>query len=247
VDKVNVIGRKVANLPSVSSAVRETAPEQLSNRNVTISVSWDPKVLNITGQEVARILDTTEPRILAGGGGGGGGRRGGGGGTTAPGGGRGGRGAAPAAAPPVELTSVSISAFNLGPNEEKIVAERLYAILSAKRPPIAAPAPPAPPAANLSGEWDVAIRFAAGVGTHRLTIRQDGASVQGTHKGDFLERPLTGTVNGDAVTLRSSVPERTIGNSLSYTFTGRLENGRMSGQLDMGEYLKATWTGQRRG
>jgi len=246
VDKANVIGKKVASIPTVTSQVRESAPDQLSNRNVTIAVSWDPKALYITGQEVARMLDTTEPRILAsGGGGGGGGRRGGGGGGAAPAGGRGGAGAA-AAAPAVEMTSVSVSTFNLGPNEEKIVADRLYAILSAKRQPPPPAPPPQPPGANLSGEWDVEIKFAAGTGTHRLTIQQNDAQVQGTHKGDFLERPLNGNVTGDTVTLRSNVPERTIGNSLSYTFNGRITGDRMSGDLDMGEYLKATWTARKR-
>ena len=261
VDKANVIGKKVTSIQGVTAAVRESAPEQLSNRNVTIAVSWDPNALKITGQEVARILDTTEPRILAsGGGGGGGGRRGGGAPAAAAGApgaaaangrgaGAGGRGAgAPAAAtaPETPTTGVSISTFNLGPNEEKIVAERLHAILSAKRTALTPTMPPAPPTADLSGEWDVEIKYAAGTSTHRLTVKQEGASVQGTHKGDFLERPLTGNVSGDSVTLRSNVPERTIGNSLSYTFTGRMENGRLAGNLDMGEYLKATWTARKR-
>ena len=111
---------------------------------------------------------------------------------------------------------------------------------------LAAPVPPKPAIADLSGEWDIDITFAAGKGTHRLTIKQDGSSVQGTHQGDFLQRPLTGNVNGDTVTLRSSVPERTIGNSLSYTFTGTVAGNTLSGDLDMGEYLKAKWTGRRR-
>jgi seryl-tRNA(Sec) selenium transferase len=240
IDKLNVIGRKMANIQGVTTTIRETAPEQLSNRNVTIAVNWDPKALNITGQEVARILDTTEPRVLVSGGGGGGGRRGGGRGAPAPAGGPAGGGA-----PAVEATGISVSAFNLGPNEEKIVADRLHQILTAKRPPAPPPVAAMPPAGDLTGEWDFVITFAAGTGTHRLTIKQDGASIQGTHQGDFLQRPLTGTVNGDTVTLRSNVPERTIGNSLSYTFTGKMAGGRMSGDLDMGEYLKAKWTARK--
>jgi L-seryl-tRNA(Ser) seleniumtransferase len=242
IDKLNVIGKKMSNIPGVTTTIRESAPEQLSNRNVTMAVNWDPKALNITGQEVARILDTTEPRVLvSGGGGGGGGRRGGGRGTAAPGGGPAG-GAPPAA----EATGISVSAFNLGPNEEKIVADRLHQILTARRAPAPPAAEPKPPMRDVSGEWDFEITFAAGTGMHRLTIKQDGASVQGTHQGDFLQRPLTGNVNGDTVTLRSNVPERTIGNSLSYTFTGKMEGGRMSGDLDMGEYLKGKWTARKR-
>jgi L-seryl-tRNA(Ser) seleniumtransferase len=227
VDKMNLIAKRLSSIQGVTTQVRETPPEQLSNRSPSLSVTWDPKALGITGQEVARILDTTEPRILMGGGGGGGGRRGGG----APSG--------------QETTGVSITAFNLGPNEEKIVADRLHAVLTARHtlPP---PAPVLPPAADLSGEWEVAITFAAGTGIHRMTIRQEGAAIQGTHRGDFLERPLSGTVNGETVQLRSSVPERTIGNALSYNFTGKLANGAMSGGLSLGEYREATWTARRR-
>lgn len=227
VDKMNVIGARMATIPGVTTQVRETPADQLSNRSPSIAVNWDPTKLGITGQDVVRILDTTEPRILVGGGGGGGGRQG---------------GPAPAGPP---TTGISVTAFNVGPGEEKIVADRLHAILTAKHTLAPVPAPQ-PPAADLSGEWNVEIKYLASTGSHRLVIKQDGAAVQGAHHGDFLERPLTGTVNGSTVTLRSNLPERTIGNAISYTFTGKIENGRLSGDLDLGEYLKATWTATRR-
>ena len=122
-------------------------------------MSWDPTKNGITGQEVARIVDTTEPRILLSGGGGAGGGRGGrGGGAPA---------AAPAAgAPAAPTTSVSITAFNMGPGEEKIVADRLHQILSAQHTP--APVVAAePPAGDITGDWDVTIQYEASVGTHR--------------------------------------------------------------------------------
>jgi len=234
VTKMNVIAERMSGIAGVTAQVREAPQEGLSNRSPSLSVTWDPAALNITGPEVVRILDTTEPRIMMGAGGGaGGGRRGG--------------GAGPAGAGAQQTTGVSITAFNLGPNEEKIVADRLFAVLTAKRPPLQPVAAPGAPAADMSGEWDVLITFAAGTGTHRLTMTQQGAQVQGTHKGDFLERPLTGTINGDTITLRSSVPERTIGNALSYTFTGKIASGQMSGDLSMGEYLSAKWSAKKRG
>ncbi len=226
VDKMNVIGTRMSTIPGVTTQVRETPADQLSNRSPSIAVNWDPNTLGITGPEVVRILDTTEPRILVGGAGGGGGRQGG----------------APAGPP---TTGISVTAFNVGPGEEKIVADRLHAILTAKHTLTPVPAPQ-PPAADLSGEWNVEIKYLASTGAHRLVIKQDGAAVQGAHHGDFLERPLTGTVTGTTVTLRSNLPERTIGNAISYTFSGKIENGRLSGDLDLGEYLKATWTATRR-
>jgi L-seryl-tRNA(Ser) seleniumtransferase len=226
VSNMNVIANRVSTIPGVTAQVRETAETQLSNRSPSVAVSWDPAARGITGQEVARILDTTEPRILVGGGGGGGGRRGG--------------------APNPGTTGISVTAFNLGPGEEKIVAERLHAVLSA--PHTLKPAETIQaPVVDVTGDWDVSIQYEASLGTHLLTIKLEGSQVSGTHKGEFLTRPLTGTVNGSSVTLRSNVPERTIGNALSYSFTGTIRGGEMSGDLDMGEYLKAKWSARRRG
>jgi L-seryl-tRNA(Ser) seleniumtransferase len=236
IDKVNVIAARMATIPGVTTEIRETAPQQLSNRNVSIGISWDPNARGITGQEVARILTTTEPRTLVSGGGGGGRGRGGRGG--------GGQGGAPQAPQP-ETTGISVSAFNLGPGEEQIVADRVHAILSAQHT-LPAPEPVRPPAGSVTGDWDVTIQFAAGTGAHRLTLQQQGNQLEGTHYGDFHERPLSGTMNGNAVQFRSNVGERAFGNSLSYTFSGTVEGGRMSGTLSMGEYLGATWSATRR-
>lgn len=240
IDKCEVIAKKMTSIQGVTTRINESAPTQLSNRNVTIAVSWDPNARGITGQEVARILDTTEPRIMvSGGGGGGGGRRGGGAGAAA------GPAGAAGAAPAAPTTGISVSAFNLGPNEEKIVAERVHAILSAKHT-LAPTPPPAPPAATITGEWDVEIQYRAGKGTHLLTVNQTGAQIQGTHKGDFLSRPLNGTVSGASVRLTSNVGENVIGNSINYTFVGTVAGDRMSGTLTMGEYLDATWSARKR-
>jgi L-seryl-tRNA(Ser) seleniumtransferase len=230
VDKMNLIAKRMTAIDGVTAQVRQDPQEGLSNRSPSVSITWEPSKFNLTGQDMAHILDTTEPRIMIGASGGGGGRRG---------------GAAAGAAGPA-TTGVSITAFNLGPGEEKIVADRLSAVLSAKRPPLPPVEAPKPPVADMSGDWDVDITFAAGKGAHRLSITQQGAQVQGTHQGDFLQRPLNGTINGDTISMRSSVGETTIGNSLSYTFTGKIANGGMSGDLDMGEYRKATWTARKR-
>lgn len=222
-DKLDVIAKRMATIPGVATQVRETSAEQLSNRSPSLSVSWDPAALGITGSDVARILDATDPRVLVGGGGGRGG-----------------------ATPAPNTTNISVTAFNLGPGEERIVADRLHAVLSATHTLKPAESPK-PPVADLTGEWEVQIQFEASAGTHVLTLIQQGNQVQGTHRGEFVSRPLTGTINGESVQLRSSLGERAIGNALSYAFTGLLEDGRMAGDLDMGEYLKAKWTARRKG
>src|SRR5262245_38433175 len=139
---------------------------------------------------------------------------------------------------------ISITSFNLKPGDEKIIADRLSAVLSAP-PNLKSQESPKAPVIDLTGLWDVQIEFRAGTGEHSLSLQQRGNSIEGIHRGEFVARDLTGTIDGDAVQLRSSLPERAIGNALSFTFTGKIENDSMSGELDMGEYLKARWSAKR--
>ena len=138
---------------------------------------------------------------------------------------------------------VSIIAYMLQPGEEKIIATRLREVLS--KPPAAKKPAPKPPVADLSGHWDFRIQYLSGTATHALYLKQDGAKVVGTHQGEFVKRELRGMVDGDSVRLGSSMQEREIGDVLSYTFSGTLSGDTISGTVDMGEYLKATFTAKR--
>ena len=51
-------------------------------------------------------------------------------------------------------------------------------------------------------------------------------------------------IAGDEVHIASSVTE-SHGDALSYRFSGKLSGDTMSGGLDLGEYLNATWTAKR--
>src|SRR5262245_31696402 len=131
------IADRVSKIPGVTVVVR-SEPGGRSNRSPNITVRWDTQKLQITGQEVSRILDTTEPRILlsaASGGGAGGGRQGG-------------------QPPQPGDTGVSMVPSTMAPGDERIVAERLYQVLTAKHTLPPAPAP-APPASDVSGTWDI--------------------------------------------------------------------------------------------
>jgi len=139
---------------------------------------------------------------------------------------------------------ISITAFNLAPGDEKIVGDRLYAVLSAPRT-AKTPEPPEQPVADLSGVWDLHIEYAASTGEHSLSLQQQGRRIRGVHRGEFVARDLAGTIDGDRVELRSSLPEQTIGNALNFTFTGKINGDTMSGDLDMGEYLSARWSARR--
>lgn len=210
------IAAGASKVSGVTTSVSQ--PVGLSNRMPTLKILWDRQRLGVSGETVAKTLLDGEPRI-----------------TLFPA-----RGDSP------QQTGVSVGPYMMAPGDARIIAERLHAVLSA--PPTsaaAAPPPPAKPAVDLSGQWDVRIDYAAGHSTHALFLRQRGNDVDGAHQGDFITRDLSGTIDGDSVRLRSGFGEEH-GDSINFTFTGKVTGDTMSGALDMGEYLAATWTATRR-
>jgi L-seryl-tRNA(Ser) seleniumtransferase len=138
---------------------------------------------------------------------------------------------------------VSIVPYQMSPGDEKVVAQRLHGILS--KPPKSAPAP-APPEGtpgNIAGQWQLKIDFMRGSVNHTLMLEQDGGRLMGTHLGEFASGDLNGTVAADTVRFQSAYP--TEGSRVSYQFTGKLEGGKMSGTVALGEYGEAKWTAER--
>lgn len=213
------IAARVAGIPGVTPVVQREPGESRSNRSPRLMVRWDTEKLGITGQDVADLLYAGEPRIAAGGGG--------------P---RGARGL------PGD-TGLSINASMMSPGDEKIVADRVFEVLSARHT-LKPVEPVKAPAADLTGQWKVEIAYAASTGRHTLHLQQRGNDLVGTHQGDFVARDVSGTINGSAVSLASRVTERT-GDSLEYRFKGEFAGDALSGTLDMGEYRTATWTATR--
>jgi len=168
-------------------------------------------------------LATTKPRIALGGG---------------EGGGRGGAAAAADGA----TTSVSVTAWQMQPGEDQIVADRLREVLSRKRSPKSS-SQLATPTANLSGRWDVEIEFFSSKSHHTLFLMQEGSQLRGAHKGDFSTRDLFGSIEGNQVKLRSQVAMP--GDSLSFTFAGSIAGDTLSGAVYMGEYLNAKFAAKR--
>ena len=196
-------------------ATSVTPPDGLSNRMPTLQIRWDRARLDVTGEAVARLLFETAPRV-----------------SLFPA-----RGTLAA-----NETGLAIGPYMMAPGDEQVVAERLHAVL--KNPPRAEAKPQAPPAADVTGTWAVRIQYAACSSTHALHLRQRGNAIDGMHQGDFLTREAKGTVDGDRVRIRSEYPE-SHGDALGFTFSGQLTGDEMGGELDMGEYLKATWTAKR--
>ncbi len=125
----------------------------------------------------------------------------------------------------------------LKPGEYKIVADRLHELFRA------APKPTGrewkPPVADLSGRWDVTMRFLVGQAQHVLFLEVTGNRLQGTHVGSLASGPVQGTADGDAVSISSVLPVE--GSRLRYRFVGRVSEGQIEGDLDLGEYPGGTW------
>jgi uncharacterized pyridoxal phosphate-dependent enzyme len=213
---LDYIARRVTALDGVTTAVAQ--PNGLSNRTPSLRIWWSRERFNMSGDEVSRQLFNTEPRIAL---------------------------SASRNAQDPTLTGVSVTAYMMSTGDEKIIADRLHAILSTRSNREAAQ-PPAPPAPDLTGPWEVNIDYAAGSSTHMLYLRQRTNQIDGAHRGDFVSRDVTGTIDGEHVMIRSVYGEQN-GDALSFTFTGKAAGDQMSGTLDMGEYLGATWTARRRG
>ncbi|MBA4054046.1 MAG: selenocysteine synthase [Marivirga sp.] len=186
-------------------------PTELSNRSPVLNITWDPEKLNITGDEVAEIFARTKPRIAIG------------------------------SRNESGSTSVNITSGQMQPGNDKVVAERIYKLLSEKRSPKSDAM--AAPGVTLGGHWDVTVEFFTSKSLHRLYIEQDGNWIQGTHTSDFSVQEIMGMVEGDQVKLRSNL--RMPGDGITYMFNGTVSGTTMSGSIFLGEYLTAKFTAKR--
>jgi D-glucosaminate-6-phosphate ammonia-lyase len=217
---LDTISKRVSAVEGVKTALRE--PTGLSNKSPSLSITWDPRTLHITGEEIAEDCARNKPRIALGAGVGG------------P------RGRGADNIEPDSVTGISITAWMMQPGDDRIVADRLHELLSKKRSPKSSPAAPA---GNIGGRWDVTLEFFSSKSEHSLTLEQDGNKLHGIHKGDFSTRDVFGTIEGNQIKLQSV--DRAPGDVLPFTFAGTLESDTITGPVYMGEYLNAKFTARR--
>lgn len=190
-------------------------PTDLSNHSPVLHIKWDSEKLNITGEEVAEELGRNKPRIAVGSNGVRGYDKG--------------------------ETSINITTGQMQPGDEKAVAERVAGVLKQKRAPRVTEMKA--PASNIAGRWDMTINFFSSSSQHSLTIEQEGNWLQGAHKGDFSIRDMAGTIEGNDIKMRTT--DRLPGDSITFIFNGKVSGDTMSGNIFMGEYRTATFTGKR--
>jgi seryl-tRNA(Sec) selenium transferase len=207
------IGKRVSAISGVTYTVSPPRAGVLNNRNASLRVSWNPEVLNVIGTEVSDELFSTKPRIRISG-------------TLLDDNG---------------MTSISVSAKNMQPGEDKIVADRLFEVLSRKHEK--KPTGMKPASVNISGRWSVDIEFYSSKSRHLVYIEQEGNYIAGSHRGEFTTRDLNGIVDGDEI--RFSSNERRDAQSAPFTFYGKATNDKMEGGVYMGEYLNAKFIATR--
>ena len=186
-------------------------PTELSNKSPVLNVIWDPSKLNVTGEELAEELGRTKPRIAVG------------------------------AETREGMTSIQITTGQMQPGNDKVVADRIFELLSKKRD--AKPTAMDAPAARIQGRWEVTVKFFSSTSTHFFTFEQDGNWIHGTHQGDFTTREIMGTLEGDKLRLRSI--ERPEGDYVPFLFSGTVTGDKLSGSIFMGEYRTAAFTATR--
>jgi D-glucosaminate-6-phosphate ammonia-lyase len=182
----------------------------------SLRLTWDMNKIPLTGSDAERLLYDGNPRIVVSLSG-----------SYLP-------------FPPNLQPGIGINASQLEPGEEQIIADRVFELMS--RPP-QLNKPSGAAATNLSGQWDLQIKFTASTVDHRFMLEQDGNRLVGTHHGSIGARGIEGTIYGDEVLIRSSYSEG--GARINYTFTGTIAGDTMGGGVSLSEYGKAEWTAKR--
>lgn len=186
-------------------------PVELSNRSPVLNITWNPDKLHITAEEVAEDFARNKPRIAIG-------------------------------ARSVEgKTTLSITTGQMQPGNDKIVADRVHAILTKKRKPRSQDM--TAPSVNIGGHWEVTVDFFSSTSHHSLYIQQEGNWIAGTHHSDFSAQEITGLLEGGQLKMRSQV--RIPGSSVTYLFSGTASGDALSGSIYLGEYLTAKFTAKR--
>jgi D-glucosaminate-6-phosphate ammonia-lyase len=206
------ISKKLNTVNGVTTKITE--PQGVDNRSARLSISWDPNVLNITAEEAVEDLGTNKPRIVLTG----------------------------RTNQREGIASLSISAHMMEPGDDKIVANRIYNLLSQKRDKKNITVEP--PAANLTGSWDISLEYYSGTGNHKLFLdKQEGNEIRGIHQSTFSMLGLAGIIDGKKVRLQSNLRENA--QSVPFTFDGLLDGDSFSGVLYLGEYRTANFIAKR--
>lgn len=99
-------------------------------------------------------------------------------------------------------------------------------------------------AADVAGEWDVAVNSPQGTSQGLLTLKKEGDNWTGTWKSPRGERQLQDvTFKGNE--LRFAMKVTLQGQEAVFTYTGTLEKGALKGSADFGGLATGDWSAVR--
>ena len=141
-------------------------------------------------------------------------------------------------------SSVSVVPYQMIAGDEKVVADRLYALLSKPPKMENPPAPPSGPARERRRSVGRAARFRSRFGEPHARAGAGRREADGDASG----RVRLGRSERHGRRQYGALPEfatRTDGTRVSFQFTGTAEGGKMSGTVALGEYGEARWTAEK--
>jgi L-seryl-tRNA(Ser) seleniumtransferase len=181
----------------------------------TMKVVWDPNKIGITAGQIGKQLLEGEPRIMTHAG----------------------------LSESSEASEMLLRPAAMWPGEYKIVADRIYEILSKASGPRPKPQYAAP-AGDVGGLWEAELRFKMGSARHTFYLDPKGNKISGQYTGRLVKGPLKGHIDGNKVQFTSG--GRIEGTSLHYTYKGTFDGTRMTGDVDLGEYGMASFSATRK-
>lgn len=181
----------------------------------TMKVVWDPQKIGLTAGEIGKMLLEGEPRIMTHAG----------------------------LSEGDQASEMLLRPAAMWPGEYKLVAERLYEILSKAPGPRAKPQYAAP-TGDVGGLWEAELRFSVGSARHTFYLDPKGNNISGQYTGRLVKGPLRGHIDGNQVEFSGG--GRIEGASLRYTYKGTFDGNQISGAVELGEYGTARFSATRR-
>jgi L-seryl-tRNA(Ser) seleniumtransferase len=127
-------------------------------------------------------------------------------------------------------SSVTLDPFQFGPGEAAQVGKAVAAALTAAHNLHPATDPAA--ATDVSGDWNVFVKFLHGERKHQLRLQQQGNQLSGRQQSEQFESNVTGKLAEKNVHMEFET--RHEGSAIAYRFEGTVNGGRMEGDVFLG-------------
>ena len=211
------IAQRVKTVDGIGLATEITQPAGLSNRTPSLKISWDRKALATSGETVAQTLFQSEPRISL----------------------------FPARGDREDRTGVTITPYMMAPGDAAVIADSLACravepSVERRRRRRAGLA-----SRRRDGHLGRAGRVCR-VAVHPHAAPAPAWQYNRWQPPGRLHQPRPDRHHRRHGGVRPVVLRRRARRRLNYRFTGTIDGDTMTGSLDMGEYLKATWSATRR-